>query len=287
MQQEAWYREWQSPEHAVSFDIRAGLDLRNLIRNFESFNDVRLLNERLQARRSTTLLEIGCATGEFSRYMHARHPLVRYVGADISRPAIERAREKYPNDKFVVTKPEMTLPETVEKVGMLAQPDLIYSKDVVHHQVHPYELLEEMIAAATEMVVIRTRTRDHGTTELDVERSCQYHYGGWMPFLVFNIDELIARIRKVSPESEVVAYRHHMTLGGKHNRFVPKELYLKETGCAETAVGIFKRSSQPGRVVIEDRPDERPVYTLQYRLRHALRQSLDALTPQSPSNGHG
>ena len=38
-----WYEDWQHPEHSERFDARSQLGLRSLIRNYEAFNDVQLL----------------------------------------------------------------------------------------------------------------------------------------------------------------------------------------------------------------------------------------------------
>ena len=83
-------------------------------------------------------------------------------------------------------------------------------------------------------------------------------------------------ILKTVPTSEIVIYRHHMVLGGQYNRFVPKELYYPDTGTAESAVGILKRTAQPGTVVIRDRVDQNPSFTWDYLLKHAVRQGLRA-----------
>lgn len=313
-----WYDDWQHEQHAVDFDRGSGLDLRNLIRNYESFNDVRLLNESLdpsprpapfasqsEARgarsgcrptgvvvqgatglpgglhrqRPLTLLEVGCATGEFYRYLRARHPHVRYHGTDISQPAIARAKAKYPAAPFFVTDPAARLRDALRGLGITERPDIVYSKDVVHHQTRPFEFLSDLIEVASDLLIIRTRTRDMGETELDPERSCQYHYDGWMPFIVLNLQELVERITTEVPAGEIVVYRNHMVLGGRHNRFLPKELYLKETGTAETAIGIFKTTTQPSRVTVKDWTDMNPSYSWDYLLRHAARQAWDALRP--------
>lgn len=273
-----WYRDWQHLAHAESFDGRSRLDRRNLIRNLEGFNDVRLLNERLGRDRRVSLLEVGCATGEFYRYLRVSYPGVRYYGVDVSAPAVARAKQKYPQAAFFVTDPAMGIGASLRASGIPEHPEIVYAKDVVPHQVRPFAFLAELIQTAAEAVIVRCRTRDRGTSELDPERSCQYHYDGWMPYLVLNLQELIDRLAAESPGCEVVAYRSHVVLGGRHNRFVPKELYLRETGTAETAVGVFKRTDHPGRVLIEDRPDQNPAYTWDYRLRHAARQALNAFT---------
>ena len=279
-----WYRDWQHDRHAVAFDIRAGLDDRNLVRNYEGFNDVRLLRERCAGRRAMTVLEVGCATGEFFRYTQLRYPTAQYYGLDISRPALLRAKAKYPEGQFFLTDPGRPVSETLRMLELPSHPEVVYCKDVVQHHTDPFGLLAQLVGAASESVIIRGRTRDVGASERDPALSCQYHYDGWMPYLVLNLQELIAHLQGLAPEAEIVVYRHHMVLGGQYQRYVPKALYLPQTGTAETAVGVFKQTPHPGRVSVWDRRDHNPRYTWDYRLRHAARQALNAwrLAPDTP-----
>ncbi len=269
-----WYADWQHPEHVMHFDARSRLDARNLIRNYEAFNDVRLLKERLDSSRAIDLLEVGCATGEFARYVRVRFPRARYVGLDLSEAAIARARAKYPQTAFFMVEAGRPLADSLRTLGILAHPDVIYSKDVVPHQVEPLAFLSDLIRQASEAVIVRCRTRDRGQTEYDPERSCQYHYGGWMPYIVLNLQELIDHLLAEAPGSEVVVYRHHMVLGGSNNRFLPKDLYLTETGAAETAVGLFKKTDRPGRVTVQDRSDGAFTATWDYRMTRVMQQVL-------------
>lgn len=273
----AWYGDWQDPAHVEMFDARSRLDARNLIRNYEAFNDVRLLRERVDASRAADLLEVGCATGEFSRYLRVTLPRVRYTGVDVSAPAITHAKAKYPRTPFFVVEADRPLAESLSRLGFSQPPAIIYAKDVMPHQVEPYAFLSSLIRQASEAVIVSCRTRDVGPTERDPERSCQYHYGGWMPYIVVNLQELIDMITGEFPDRELVIYRHHLILGGHNGRFVPKELYLKETGTAETAVGIFKTADRPGRVVVQDRPDGGFTGTWDYRVTGAVRRAGRAL----------
>lgn len=270
----SWYADWQRPEHAEHFDARSRLDARNLVRNYEAFNDVRLLKERLDPSRAADLLEVGCATGEFSRYVRLRFPRLRYAGLDISSPAVARAKSKYPQTAFFVVEAGRPLAESLQAVGAPAAPAIVYSKDVMPHQVEPLAFLSGLIRQASEAVIVRCRTRDVGETERDPERSCQYHYGGWMPYIVLNLQELIEHILAEAPGSEVIVYRHHMVLGGWNNRFVPKALYLEETGTAETAVGLFKTTDHPGRVTVQDRADGAFTGTWDYRIRRLAQKAI-------------
>ena len=66
-------------------------------------------------------------------------------------------------------------------------------------------------------------------------------------------------------------------MGGLHDRYLPKELYLPETGGAETAVGIFKATDQPGRVTLQDRTDLHAPFTWDYRLKVFVRRAAARL----------
>lgn len=267
-----WYADWQHQEHARHFDGRSALSDDDLVRNFESFNDVRLLGERLDRARPVTLLEVGCATGEFYRYLRIVHPQVRYYGVDISHAALARAKEKYPEARLLAIEPGAPLATAVERFGLTARPEFVWCKDVIHHQTDPFGLLAELVGAASEGVILRTRTRDVGATVRDPEVSCQYHYDGWMPYLVLNLQEVLDAITRQAPQAEVVVYRHHMVLGGRENRFLPKACYLPETGTAETAIGVFFATAHPGRVTVTDRTDMDVAYPLSWRVQRYLRQ---------------
>ncbi len=250
-----WYDDWQDKRHAELFDSRARLTSGRLAKSYQSFNDVRLLNERLDRKRRVTLLEIGCATGEFYRYLRTVYPRLEYVGCDISEPAVARAREKFPEGRFFRCAPDHDVPELLSASQLTRAPEIVYTKDVLHHQTDPFGFLRRLLRVPSESLILRTRTRDVGPTVLDPEESCQRHYNGWMPYLVLNLEELLECIRAEAPESELCVYRNRMVLGGREGRLLPKECYLPETGTAETAIGVFLKTDQPGETHLEDRPD--------------------------------
>src|SRR2546429_1306148 len=182
-----WWADWQNVDHAKKFDFRASVPNRVLARDFESFNDVRFLSETLAGTQEKLLLEVGCATGDFYRYLKFRHPSVIYRGADVSTPAIDRAKQKSPAGSFHVVNPDWDV-ETMTSICGAHRPQIVFSKDVAHHQVKPLEFLSRVLQLPLETLIFRTRTRDKGPTEWDPEKSCQYHYGGWMPYIVMNLD---------------------------------------------------------------------------------------------------
>lgn len=53
------------------------------------------------ARRSTSVLDAGCAAGGFYNIWRAFNPPIEYVGIDISPPLIQAARQLHPDVKFL------------------------------------------------------------------------------------------------------------------------------------------------------------------------------------------
>lgn len=272
--QSRWYADWQDTEHASRFDGRSILPSRSLIRNYEAFNDVRLLNERLGADSAARLLEIGCATGEFSRYLRLKRPRLSYTGIDISKAAVARARQKYPQARFFVSDAGQDLQQNLAGLELPTRWEAVYTKDVIHHQTDPFGFLSQLLGITQGFLIFRTRTRDRGPTVLDAEISCQYHYQGWMPYIVLNLQELTDRIRRLAPGGEILLFRNRMVLGGVGGRFLPKDCYLPETGTAETAVGVFLETAHPGRVRLMDREERPAPYPLSDRARLFLRRML-------------
>lgn len=247
------YSSWKEEGHAVHFDGLRFIPTPLLLRRWEGFNEVRMLADLLTREPRLTVLEIGCATGEMSRYISRRHPRATYIGADISEPAVGRAREKFGAEpRFIVTDP------ILNALDGLA-PDVVFCRDVLQHQTEPWTFLERLYRLTSRFLIMRIRTRDGGATEYDPERSCQYHAGSWVPFIILNVGELVdgltARFDPTPARVELV--KDPIVLGGQHGRFVPKECYDPATGTAETAMLVMKgdgRGAQPA-VEISSRLD--------------------------------
>lgn len=247
-----FYTSWTEQEHAVHFDGLRYVPSWLLQRRLEGFNEIQLLREVLAPGRPITILEIGCATGELFRYVRRRHPGVAYIGADISQPAIARAQEKFGDrGRFVVTDPEL---------GALdgTKAEVVFSRDVVHHQTNPWSFLERLYRLAGEALIVRLRTRDRGPTETDPEKSCQFHAGHWIPYIIMSCDELIETVRAFRPApARVRLLKDLVVLGGVQGRYLPKACYDALTGTAESALLLVKTTGEGPQtmVEVEVRPD--------------------------------
>lgn len=236
---------WNSSSHAQIFDYHRFVPSALIPHFYEDFNEVRLLRTALpKADTRATILDYGCATGEFHRYVRSRYPHATYVGCDISKPAIDRAREKFPKGNFILTDEEFSGMKDVK-------PDVVFCRDVVHHQPRALDFTSHLYSLAKNVLILRIRTRDAGASVLDPETSCQLNYGRWVPYIVFNCDELKQFFRQQYPApAELRIWKNHMVLGGSHLRFLPKDCYLPETRTAET--GLMVRKGE-GTLMIEEK----------------------------------
>ena len=255
MSEQTFRHAWQEPDHADIFDATATFSLTELRHHYEGFNEFNLLMAHKKSISEHDFVEIGCATGELYRYLSAYHPEFNYRGFDISRPAIERAHQKYQHGIFEVCKPDLS-----DLITENFSPGVVWSRDVIHHQPNPFDYLSKLLSISNEVTIIRTRTRDKGASVLDPEMSCQLQYNSWVPYLIFNTDELVKAICEIISVKRMFVYKHYMQLGGLHNRFVPKDCYLSETGTAETALYIVrsKNSDTSPHVSVSSTNESRP-----------------------------
>ena len=97
-----FFQGWEDDEHVREFDWFSYFPTPLFLKQFEYFNEVRLLKEyfRKNGAKGKTMFEVGCATGEVFRYLKKRNYDCNYNGFDISETALKAARKKYPKGKF-------------------------------------------------------------------------------------------------------------------------------------------------------------------------------------------
>ncbi len=240
------YCAWKLPHHVEHFDHRMFYPRFFLKQNFESFNEIKMLKKIKQRKDIFSLLDIGCATGEFSRYFRYQFPKLKYTGCDISEVAIHRAREKFPNERYSV------IDETISQLAV-EQADIVFCRDVILHQPDPFHFLKKICEIQSKSIIMRLRTRDVGETVLDTERSCQLNYGKWAPYIILNCDEIVSFLNQNCPSVFRITFvKHYMPLGGKYLRFVPKDCYLENTKTAETALLIEKNNQNNAKIDVKN-----------------------------------
>ncbi|MCP4265466.1 MAG: class I SAM-dependent methyltransferase [Candidatus Brocadiaceae bacterium] len=268
-----FHNAWHNKIHAKYFDGWNNLSLRGLRKTYESYNEIRLFQKYKHSVIGREFVEVGCATGELYRYLNKNHNSLNYHGLDISEPAILRARDKYPEGEFNIINEKTPVSESIKSLKI--NPAVIFSRDVVIHQPKPFDFLQDIISIPSELTILRFRTRDKGPTVLDPEKSCQWHYGTWVPYMILNIDEVIELIRKNFNFEILHIKKNYMVLGGYVRRFLPKECYYPETGTAETScvIKISENKVEEPKIIIEERKDSNASLNLfNYKLDYVTKK---------------
>lgn len=221
-------------EHAAHFGDWNRSSTGKLLKICRRFNEFQMFMTLAEDKACRTMADVGCAAGGFYRFFHEYGPHLQYRGFDLSPVAIEAAKQRYPKGDFKLFDGNL---ETNPEI----KSDIVFCRDVVHHQTDSFNFLSRLYDVTEKYLLLRVRTREVGATVADPELSCQYTYGQWVPFIVFNTSELLDFCRSLSPRPRVITLRQHpVVLGGQTGRFLPKELYYEETGSAQTAVLIQK-----------------------------------------------
>ncbi len=234
------YEAWMQRGHPDLMGSWDRYSTTRLVKLCDRFNECQLFRAIVGDTDCLTISDVGCATGRYYRYFRKTWPFLEYKGFDISDVAIEEAGGRFPKGSFTVFDGNVkSLPEIAS--------DIVWSRDVVHHQTNPGEFLSDLYDVAGKYLILRVRTREVGSTVFDASQSCQYTYGRWVPYVVYNTSELVDLIRSFRPAPMKITVRMNpIILGGLYGRYVPKELYYPERGTAETAVLIQKRTGGRG-----------------------------------------
>jgi len=225
---------WNQDEHAVSFGGWENYRASKVVRLCKQFNESQLFLTVHEHPSCNTVSDIGCATGRLYPFFRKMSPSLEYKGFDLSHEAIEWAKQSFPNTSFVVFDGNVKSLPNIES-------DIIFCRDVIHHQPDPKAFLQDLYDVAKKFLILRVRTREIGDSVFDISTSCQLSNGKWVPYMVFNSAELVDLLRSYNPKPKrITLWRHPEVLGGKEGRFLPKELYFEDSGTAETAVLIEK-----------------------------------------------
>lgn len=230
---------WTSPDHLETFsDWSRDLGIYRNLRNRQIYGNLgRCISEVIEY--SEVINELGVGGGrsfQFFRWLtrNARREAYDYLGYDIAPACVTYCRERFGN-KF----------ELVEEYGNYRPCDLFYFFDVLVHASEPLKLLEKVGLSANKFLCFQTPTRDYGQTEFDVEKSCRLENGVFIPWIVFNVDELLGHLRDQGFERFLVLKTYKQFAGGG-NRYLPKEFFEPKTGSARTAICAIKRDVSEG-----------------------------------------
>ncbi len=96
------------------------------------------------------VLDVGCASGGFFNIMRSYEPCVEYTGVDLSERAVELARERYPEARFIVTK-GFGLPFEDNTF------DVVHCTSVFNNEPNYQAMLKEMYRVCSRFVLVDIR----------------------------------------------------------------------------------------------------------------------------------
>jgi hypothetical protein len=202
-------------------------------KKFGSYHSSKVTKELLKENQSYDLLEIGIGAGNFYRYLKINKITNNYTGGDISENYVNLSKKIHSYDGFFVT--DAKFDKDLKK-----NYDVVYCRNVAHHQTDPYFFLKNLINKFTKKLIVELRTRDYGNTNLDVNSSHQLVDGVKVPYIFLNYEELknfFFSIEKLD-KAKITINRNYHIFGGKIGRSLEKEFFNKETKASDTTIII-------------------------------------------------
>ena len=152
-----------------------------------------------------------------------------YLGYEVSSQCVDALRDRY-GDLWALCDPAKP---------NYRNADLVYFFDVLVHSTRPLAMLDELSNSCRKYLCFQTPTRDEGQTEIDPEKSCRLENGEWVPWIVFNLTELIDHLRGRG-FTRFLIQKQYKQFAGNGPRYLPKDLFHDRTGTARTAILAIK-----------------------------------------------
>ena len=184
------------------------------------------------------VLDVGCASGGFFNIMRTLEPAIDYTGIDIAKPAVDLARQRYPEARFEVTS-GMAMPFDDGTF------DLVHCTSVLNNEPRYPELWREMYRVANRFVLADMRLlKDIGGLESAQNSSYTIQFEGQdqeavVPYVVSDADEVISYLLSLNPRPQALrgtGYFHEVSeLADTPFSQVCMSILLVEKGSSATA----------------------------------------------------
>lgn len=187
-----------------------------------------------------TVLDVGCASGGFFNIMRTFEPNIEYTGIDLSEKALELARERYPEAKFVLTE-GFDLPFEDNSF------DIVHCTSVFNNEPNYQGMLKEMYRVSNRFVVIDIRLlKDLGTVRESVY-NIQFdgaQVEAKVPYVVNDADEVANFILQLEPKPKALR-------GTGYFHQVAKEAESTQSDVCMTILLVQKGSREGGQTEID------------------------------------
>ncbi len=133
-------------------EIEKNWECRGGPQKMQRFAEIVIKNIYFSPETPTSILDVGCATGEMVEILATYFPFAKVYGCDFSERAIERCQEKFPylKSNFFVADTSELSKKTKRKF------DLVVCSNVLEYVESPERALEELVKASKRYVLILT-----------------------------------------------------------------------------------------------------------------------------------
>ena len=146
------------------------------------------------------VLDVGCASGGFFNIMRSFEPFIDFTGIDLSTTAVEMARERYPEAKFIVTE-GFELPFDDDSF------DLVHCTSVFNNELNYQAMLQEMYRVSNRFVLADIRLLKGIGAQQNSVYNIQFEGDGveaMVPYVVNDADEVANFILQLDPKPKAL-----------------------------------------------------------------------------------
>ena len=252
------YKSWDSPQFLADFSAyRNDLSIFWKFRQRQIYGNLQYCLEKV-VPYSNIVNEVGVGGGRsYSAFLAVLKKLrikdCDYRGYDVSSQCIDYLNE--------YNGPLFKLSPVVNP--LYRECDLLYFFDVLIHAEKPFEFLDDVSKSCRKYLVFQTPTRDRGDTEFDVSKSCRRQNNLWIPYIIWNVDQLVNELKKRG-FTKILLIKSYKNLAGGGARFLPKEFYEPRIGSSRTVVLAIKDEGMSEELTLD--PDLRDEVNLIKRI---------------------
>jgi ubiquinone/menaquinone biosynthesis C-methylase UbiE len=141
------------------------------------------------------VLDVGCASGGFFNIMRSFEPHIDYTGIDLSDKAVELAKERYPEARFIVTE-GFRLPFQDNEF------DVVHCTSVFNNEPNYQEMMEEMYRVSNRFVLADIRLLKGLGNQAESVYDIQFKgkaVEATVPYVVNDADEVANFILQLKP----------------------------------------------------------------------------------------
>jgi SAM-dependent methyltransferase len=146
------------------------------------------------------VLDVGCASGGFFNIMRSFEPFIDFTGIDLSTTAVEMARERYPEAKFIGTE-GFELPFDDDSF------DLVHCTSVFNNEPNYQAMLREMYRVSNRFVLADIRLLKGIGAQQNSVYNIQFEGDGveaTVPYVVNDADEVANFILQLDPKPKAL-----------------------------------------------------------------------------------